>query len=56
MKIVKRKCEICEKEISGLSESQVEYLLKQHIMAKHFAELEKQGFLKILRPKKDGGS
>ena len=31
----KIKCLMCKKRIEGFTEKQVEYLLKQHILAKH---------------------
>ena len=31
----KKKCDFCDKEIEGYTEDQVDYLLKQHILAKH---------------------
>ncbi len=31
----KIKCLVCKKKIEGFTEKQVEYLLKQHILAKH---------------------
>lgn len=31
----KKKCPYCDKEIEGFTESQVDYLLKQHILSKH---------------------
>lgn len=31
----KKKCDFCEKEIEGFTEKQVDYLLMQHVFAKH---------------------
>lgn len=36
----KKKCKFCDKIIEGYTKKQVEYLIKQHILAKHKDKIE----------------
>lgn len=39
-------CEVCEKEIEGLTERQAEYLMAQHQLTHKFKEQEKNANIK----------
>jgi len=36
-------CQFCNKKIEGFTEKQLEYLLKQHILAKHPEKIKIEG-------------
>jgi hypothetical protein len=39
----KKKCDFCPKEIEGFTEKQVNYLMLQHIVAKHKEKIKLEG-------------
>ena len=38
--MITSKCKFCDKEIEGYNQKQVDYLMLQHILAKHKEKLE----------------